>query len=794
MAMIEGDIRKKQPKSVIINSPVLLGNLVKLDNAYPLDTFDVTMVTFMLEALWKLKRYKYVVFVAPGGSEPADLHDPNRPDAPHNAQSQFPGLYAYTGYLNKFIIPVGGVDMDRWQNQYRMHRNMEAWAPAISVATAAIPESFLPNEITPTRIAAAAAAGLLAYFVGLGFNVQESRILLYGFGVPLAGVSAEDQSPTILNIINNNAWGVCQDAAPPQGPLTWSYTKKSENRVKFIREAKARIKRRRIAAGIDLNFDGLFPDARTVTKRSTANDTAGEPPEEDELACPRRSTSSSSSSSGESTSFTSTSYTSSEAASTSFTTSHTQTTTITTGTDTATPTEEMSSEITVSSLEISTQPSEDEPTPVEEEPEPVETITIEDEPIVGELATLGDDILVYVLPPLAAGAGLVALLIPLLNGKTSTTHVSVSAYASQTITFDKAHVSNFNITIPKTATSSRPKSVSASTTTKEPTSTTFATATGSSMNTVTSRQKDRKTSSLSSSTDTGLPPIGTGDPGRDPIDRPSPDDLQLAEKPVDRQFCHGLYKAERNTTVARWIQYLPNNWYYVHRDTMAKLINDEVCEEIHQDSNTNKPGHVAKTFFRGSPEMVDFYYAWHETPPYKDECKEHFLSILDGCDGNDPSNPYNWKGGGERIIGDNLYFKIEPRWPFRRLPGRIFAACWFRTNSKEGEAIATIWGYGWNDAFDDWTDGVPGRRSRGPEEFFNQINGCRWDGRWHYTAATPEPKDLAKWEWKLQIGFQTNWIVDPRARLSQRCVEDAVKKFSGISDFSCGDEDWEAPK
>ncbi|KAF3910223.1 hypothetical protein ABW21_db0203182 [Orbilia brochopaga] len=567
-------------------------------------------------------------------------------------------------------------------------------------------------------IAAASVAGLLAYYIGLGFTTTEARVLLLGFAYTLDKRISIENAPSLgINLINNNAWGLCKGARnndSPWCPLEGSATESSAHRARFLEAAKARALIRRRKYGIDANYDGLV------------------------LWAPDRGLNG-----GD----------------------------LTTEENTSTPTEQPSSV------------EEDEPSPVEDEPG-AETLTVEDEPVVGELITLGDSLL-YIIPPLVIG-GIIAIVVPLANGKKSTTHVNVTEYASTTISLGNA--SNLNITIPTILIPSIPISVSATTTITGP-PITSAPPSRSSLSAITGSATTTKVPGSHTSTSIELPPADTlldGVPS--PSDKPTAEDA--AKAPSDKQYCHGLFKAK--DTPARWVQYLTGNWYYVHRDTMAKLISDDVCEDLQPD-HAHPQGHVEKTFFHGSPEMVTFYYEWRTVPPYKEECKANFLKVLDGCDGNDPLNPYNWKGGGERVVGNNLYFKIEPKWSYRKIPDKKFAACWFRSRWNS-EALGTIWGYGWNDAFDDWLvkpDGTKSRKGRGPEDFFNEVMGCGWDGRWQYIARTPEPREKAQWEWKINIGFETSWLVDPRGRLSQRCLEDAVKKFSGIQDFKCGSKNLE---
>lgn len=47
--------------------------------------------------------------------------------------------------------------------------------------------------------------------------------------------------------------------------------------------------------------------------------------------------------------------------------------------------------------------------------------------------------------------------------------------------------------------------------------------------------------------------------------------------------------------------------------------------------------------------------------PSSDDCTKYLLAVItDGCDGNSPQNPANYKGGGIETIGDIAY-TIQPQ-------------------------------------------------------------------------------------------------------------------------------------
>lgn len=80
----------------------------------------------------------------------------------------------------------------------------------------------------------------------------------------------------------------------------------------------------------------------------------------------------------------------------------------------------------------------------------------------------------------------------------------------------------------------------------------------------------------------------------------------------------------------------------------------------------------SKTYFSGTPDEVEFYVAYvadsSDLDEFDaDECIDSMDRVINSCDGNDPSNPMDWKFGGEWQRGGWLY-RVSPQvtnrpWP-----------------------------------------------------------------------------------------------------------------------------------
>jgi hypothetical protein len=129
----------------------------------------------------------------------------------------------------------------------------------------------------------------------------------------------------------------------------------------------------------------------------------------------------------------------------------------------------------------------------------------------------------------------------------------------------------------------------------------------------------------------------------------------------------------------------------------ARLNEDykDFCAQVRRSSGPDGWS-FSRVYHEGTPDETVFRISVR--PPStnydRNECLAKMDRIINGCDGNDPNNPMNWKFGGEWVHGDYTY-TIAPRkpnrhWPVPREPG---GACegWYKVFYGE----YTIYGYGW---------------------------------------------------------------------------------------------------
>ena len=91
-----------------------------------------------------------------------------------------------------------------------------------------------------------------------------------------------------------------------------------------------------------------------------------------------------------------------------------------------------------------------------------------------------------------------------------------------------------------------------------------------------------------------------------------------------------------------------------------------------QDTNSGSYGRV---FNAGTREEVELFVDW---PPGQkldfQPCAATMGEISASCDGNDPTNPRNWKGGGSKVVGGGN-FRINPRVTRSSPPAKFCPVC-----------------------------------------------------------------------------------------------------------------------
>ncbi len=130
---------------------------------------------------------------------------------------------------------------------------------------------------------------------------------------------------------------------------------------------------------------------------------------------------------------------------------------------------------------------------------------------------------------------------------------------------------------------------------------------------------------------------------------------------------------------------------YVTRDIVKDSIQNSFCPDA------VSKGPIQERYNQGTPEeVVITLQGPNGFKPSSDECKKYLLAaITDGCDGNNPQNPANYKGGGTETIGD-ISYTIQPQ-ALRQLAVKgVQYGCdsSYRVLFNE----YTVWGHGYADS------------------------------------------------------------------------------------------------
>ncbi|KAF3120250.1 hypothetical protein TWF569_003335 [Orbilia oligospora] len=793
LLQIHADITKRfMGRKIVISMSWILTFLSDPNNPKSkMDTFDYNLIASIRSLIEMLSKLG-VAFVVPGGSIHWEVEDEGN-TVVTNPIIGFPakeGLKRWNA--ERPFITVGGVDMISWDNYYQSHLNLRVSAPAVDILVPLPYSTFESREVGPakavshtpgdygtvkgTAYAAGTVAGLFAYFLEMGFDRDEARTIIYAYSYPRFDRKLEHRLDRAPGVVYNGAWGMCKEGTSYYGPLTRELVEVEKDELVGMAQS---LVQERWPEDLEWDSDDNISENPKRPTDPALGDLPpgwgegpgeGVPPvysPEDSwkrgstpnksywAKCPVQTSSSSSSSM-------------SSSLSSSFATSTTAITVETTSEPTLSShsvTETEHSTASLSSVRATSTPANNEddeeestPTQIEEPEEPAPTLDWVDESLVGEM-TWAESELLWAIP--AVAAPIIVLLLPLANGGNLTSTITNTNYTSYTVSLKDP--SKFDL-----------KKIGISTVPALTTGTKFSPVVPT-------------TSEMPPPTAT----IGTGPIG--------PIDPEITPPPqVTVHACKQLFFTTPKPTATvpsskRWIQTLPvTSWYYVERNLVASVINsDEVCGEGAPELK-GKEGGLDKTFYEGSPENFRIAISWTSNPPTKKECKENLHHILDGCHGNNPLNPWNWKGGGTRIIGGTQHFEIQPLDPYRRPPGRKWAACRFWL--ANGQAYAKIWGYGFLDAFDDINHNLarPKRMGRGPLQFYNKVTLCPgWDGNWWMAPTTPIPHESALWEWVLSIGFKYTYFSNRQGRESKKCVEEAIREAYGMPDFECRNKEWD---
>lgn len=196
----------------------------------------------------------------------------------------------------------------------------------------------------------------------------------------------------------------------------------------------------------------------------------------------------------------------------------------------------------------------------------------------------------------------------------------------------------------------------------------------------------------------------------------------------------------------------------------------DFCDQVDPPENT-VGWKSDKSYHPGTPDEHSFHLELSsEASTFdKDECLESFDRIINGCDGNDPENPMNWKFGGRYVRGEYTYeinVKRDNRpWPPIKEPHGDCKGWWkvFYSDYK-------LHGAGWST----WDSGEDTLRP--------SIKGCLGLGitAWKFEYYDEPDEDGNEW------GLSVNFPVFVR----HRCfTNDKVAKASGGFTDGCGGND-----
>lgn len=204
------------------------------------------------------------------------------------------------------------------------------------------------------------------------------------------------------------------------------------------------------------------------------------------------------------------------------------------------------------------------------------------------------------------------------------------------------------------------------------------------------------------------------------------------------------------------------NKKYVAPDDLKDRIEKDFCPAaVKQGALDTGSGSLGRTYNERTPESVVISMEWAPGLNFKpnlDDCKKYLHAISDGCDGNDPHNPANYKAGGSMKVGDVTYhiLPLSLRQPASDgLKGSC--TCEYKLLYDECE----IWGHGFSSA--DHGENLKGN-----------LGGC---------AILPKT-----WDFEYGLGDDgREWTAKFRTGVFQNhCVGDATASNGAPPHFDCG--------
>ncbi|KAH8586001.1 hypothetical protein B0O99DRAFT_695901 [Bisporella sp. PMI_857] len=238
--------------------------------------------------------------------------------------------------------------------------------------------------------------------------------------------------------------------------------------------------------------------------------------------------------------------------------------------------------------------------------------------------------------------------------------------------------------------------------------------------------------------DTGKIPPGAATATKSQPSTPKP---TVPARPKISQNCHGL-GSDKYIAQAK----LSSN---------IKAFCSEVAKQRVQDRNS---GSIERKYNVDTPESISISINWPPGRPFKLEeasCLKYMNIISNGCDGNNPNNPMNWKGGGS-IQVDLVKYNLNPttvRQPFRK-------QAWAHCKTKYDFLYDSYWIQG-----SGWASSDFGHRLK------SKLNGCA-GSNYHFSYRLN--KDGS--EWGLS-GRAPIW--------KKKCIKKAIRSAGGPSDIEC---------
>lgn len=156
---------------------------------------------------------------------------------------------------------------------------------------------------------------------------------------------------------------------------------------------------------------------------------------------------------------------------------------------------------------------------------------------------------------------------------------------------------------------------------------------------------------------------------------------------------------------------------YISQGVLAGNIKDYCSQAAKQGVQDSGSGSLGREFNMNTPEHVFITMTWPSGMDFKlseDDCNKYMGDmVMDGCDGNDPENPMNWKHGG-KVQVDKVEYAIQPATP-RHQPAPKAPGGGCDVQYKFLYDDFWIWGWGW-------------ANSDGGQRLMDNLNGCTGDG------------------------------------------------------------------